>query len=103
MTESPMPTPRPGSRIDCPKCGRRVAVREDGTLAPHLVRKPTDSEQQQVPRCSGGFRPPVKGHIVEVKPGPGKHRTPPPTLIEEGSTSVRARPQGLPNSNRRRH
>jgi predicted RNA-binding Zn-ribbon protein involved in translation (DUF1610 family) len=96
-------TRRPGTRTDCPKCGRRVTVREDGALGPHLVRRPSDSEQQQVPRCSGGFTPPIRGYIVEVKPEPVEHRTPPPTLLEEGGTSVRARPQGLPNSNRRRH
>ncbi len=97
------PNRRPATRAECPECGRRISVRDDGGLVSHLVRKPSDSEQQQVPRCSGGFRPPVDGHIVEVKPEPVKPKAPPPTLIEEGSTSVRARPQGLPNSNRRRH
>jgi hypothetical protein len=38
-------TRRPGTRTDCPECGRRVVIRDDGTLKMHLVRKPTDDQQ----------------------------------------------------------
>ena len=89
-------------RTTCPECGRRVTVRDDGVVASHLIRKPSDSEQgPNVPRCPGGFIPPAIGEVVQVRPEPvAPPRTHQP--IDESGNSVRAIPSGLPSS-RRRH
>jgi hypothetical protein len=89
-------------RADCPQCGRRVTIRDDGTLISHLVRRPSTNEPGgHVPTCPGGFAPKVKGLVVEVKP-----ETPTPPAAnpypEESGDSVRTFPLGLPGSNRRR-
>jgi hypothetical protein len=95
-----MTTSRRSHRTECPQCGRRVTVRDDGVLVSHLVWKPSDSEQGwNVPRCPGGFIPPAVGDVVEVKPEPVNPPQPP---IEESGRSVRAIRSGLPSTGRRR-
>jgi hypothetical protein len=85
-------------RTDCPQCGRRVTLREDGLIGPHLIRKAEDGVQTPIPRCSGGLVIPADGLIVEVQPDPV---VPAPHYPEDSGASVRTVRGGIPGSNRR--
>jgi len=85
-------------RTNCPQCGRRVARREDGLIAPHLIRKAENGVQTPIPRCPGGVVIPAGGTVVEVQPDPV---VPASHYPEDSRASVRTVRGGIPGSNRR--
>lgn len=84
-------TKRRPQRQDCPECGNRVTVCDDGTLIPHYRGQGARIEFGGERRCPGGFDPAVGGTIRPVAP-----------LPSEGELSVRTISAGLPSSGRKR-
>ena len=86
-------------RAECPECGNRITVRDDGSLGSHYRGEGGRIRWGNERRCPGGFNPNDNGTIRPVVPPVMKHATP---LPSEGERSVRTVSGGLPSSGRKR-
>lgn len=92
-------TKRRPQRQDCPECGNRVTVCDDGTLIPHYRGQGARIQFGGERRCPGGFDPALGGTIRPVAPPTTRYGAP---LPSEGELSVRTISAGLPSSGRKR-